>query len=119
MVEGLGIACVIYAAKSSEDRHGSIAGQSEECRAAIRQVPGLRVAGEYADESYSAYKRDRGPQLAAAIAQCEQLAGEDGGGAAVGAASAGRWIALRARSSARSPSAAVLRRGRGSAAAWR
>ncbi len=78
VVEGLGIACVVYAAKSSEDRHGSIAGQTEECRAAIHQDPGRQVAGEYADESYSAYKRDRGPQLAAAIGHCEQLAGEHG-----------------------------------------
>jgi len=70
-------ACVIYAAKSTADEHGSIPTQLERCREhALRQ--GWHVAGEYRDESSSAYKGSRGPGLQRAKAHASELAGEYG-----------------------------------------
>jgi site-specific DNA recombinase len=76
--EPAGIACVIYAAKSTEDKRGSIPGQLEECRAMIATQPGRIVAGEYTDEAFSAYKGNRGPGLAEAMQHAEELAEESG-----------------------------------------
>jgi DNA invertase Pin-like site-specific DNA recombinase len=72
------IACVLYAAKSTEDRRGSIPGQLEECRALIASGSGRVVAGEYTDEAFSAFTRDRGPGLAEAMHHAEDLAAEHG-----------------------------------------
>ena len=70
-------ACVIYAAKSTADEHGSIQSQLERCREhAARQ--GWQVAGEYHDEAASAYKRSRGPGLKSAKAHASTLATENG-----------------------------------------
>jgi DNA invertase Pin-like site-specific DNA recombinase len=64
------VRAVIYAAKSTEDKHGSIPDQLADCRrlAAERDVP---VEGEYRDEAKSAFHGDRGPGLADAMAHCE------------------------------------------------
>jgi hypothetical protein len=70
---------VIYAAKSSEDVHGSIPDQLASCREAIAAAPGRVVLAEYADEAYSAYRGNRGPNLAAAMEHAEELARISGG----------------------------------------
>jgi DNA invertase Pin-like site-specific DNA recombinase len=71
-----GVACVIYAAKSTEDRRGSIPGQLAECRAAIAAHPGRAVVAEYTDEAFSAFRRNRGPGLREAMTHAEELAEE-------------------------------------------
>jgi hypothetical protein len=47
------IYCVLYAAKSTEDRHGSIPGQMQDCRDAIERAEDRVLAGEYFDEACS------------------------------------------------------------------
>jgi len=74
----LGIPCVIYAAKSTEDRRGSIPEQLEECREAIDADRRRRFVAEYEDEAVSAYRRDRGPGLRDATEHAEDLARECG-----------------------------------------
>jgi hypothetical protein len=76
--EGRGIPCVVYAAKSTEDLHGSIPGQLAECRQAISGDELRQLVGEYSDEAVSGYKQDRGPGLAQALAHAERLAREHG-----------------------------------------
>ncbi len=71
------IGCVIYAAKSTEDRRGSIPDQLAECRSTIECDPGRALAGEYVDESYSAFSADRGPGLLEAMRHCEDIARDD------------------------------------------
>jgi DNA invertase Pin-like site-specific DNA recombinase len=72
--------CVLYAAKSTEDRRGSIAGQLNDCRVAVEGHPEQRiVVAEYVDEAFSAYKRNRGPGLVDALEHAEDLAREHGG----------------------------------------
>jgi len=63
---------VIYAAKSTEDKRGSIPTQLEDCRAFAERA-GLEVVGEYADEAASAWSGDRGAELAAALDHTERL----------------------------------------------
>ena len=63
---------ILYAAKSTEDKRGSIPTQLEDCRAFAEREE-LSVAGEYADEAASAWKGNRGPQLAAALAHAGEL----------------------------------------------
>jgi DNA invertase Pin-like site-specific DNA recombinase len=70
------IACVVYAAKSTEDRRGSIADQIRECTEAVVADPHRKVVGEYTDEGFSAYSGSRGPGLVEAIIHVEELAGE-------------------------------------------
>jgi DNA invertase Pin-like site-specific DNA recombinase len=70
--------CVAYAAKSTEDIRGSIGTQLEDCRAAIKREPARRLAAEHVDESASAFRRSRGPGLAAAKADAARLAAEHG-----------------------------------------
>ncbi len=74
----VGVACVVYAAKSTEDRHGSIDGQLQESKELIAADPARRLVAEYTDEAVSGYTRDRGPGLAAALAHTEHLAAEYG-----------------------------------------
>ena len=69
-------AAVIYAAKSAEDTHGSIATQLADCRE-LAERQGWQVAGEFGDEAFSAFKGNRGPGLARAKALAVRLA-EDG-----------------------------------------
>jgi site-specific DNA recombinase len=65
--------CVVYAAKSTADEHGSIPAQLARCREhAERQ--GWAIAGEYHDEAASAYRGSRGPGLVAARAHAAELA---------------------------------------------
>lgn len=69
--------CIVYAAKSTTDEHGSIPAQLERCREhATRQ--GWQIAGEYQDEAASAYKGNRGPGLKNARAHAAELADEQG-----------------------------------------
>jgi DNA invertase Pin-like site-specific DNA recombinase len=68
----------VYAAKSTEDRRGSIPDQLRECRAAIEAEPGRSVVAEYSDEAVSAFTRSRGPGLDDAMRHAEELA-RDGG----------------------------------------
>ena len=69
---------VLYAAKSTEDRRGSISTQLADGRA-LAEREGWHVAAEFSDEAFSAYSGDRGPGLAAALAECARIATEDGG----------------------------------------
>jgi site-specific DNA recombinase len=68
---------ILYAAKSTADPRGSIPTQLADCRA-LAERERWQVTGEYRDEAFSAYSSDRGPGLARAIAECEQLAKERG-----------------------------------------
>jgi DNA invertase Pin-like site-specific DNA recombinase len=65
--------CVLYAAKSTEDKRGSIPTQLADCRA-LADGEGWSVAAEYEDEAASAYKGNRGQGLADAKAHAERLA---------------------------------------------
>lgn len=67
---------VIYAAKSTEDRHGSIPDQIAECRrfAAERWT----IAATYQDEGFSAYTGNRGPELGQTKADVSRLAKDHG-----------------------------------------
>jgi DNA invertase Pin-like site-specific DNA recombinase len=68
---------VLYAAKSTEDKHGSIPDQLADGRK-LAAENGYEVVAEFTDEAMSAYHGDRGPGLAAALADCERLAAEHG-----------------------------------------
>src|SRR5207244_3625695 len=68
------IACVIYAAKSSEDRRGSIPGQLYECREAVESAGARVIVGEYSVEAFSAFIASRGPRLAEAMRHALELA---------------------------------------------
>jgi DNA invertase Pin-like site-specific DNA recombinase len=63
---------ILYAAKSTEDKRGSIPTQLEE-GLALAERDGLEVVGEYADEAASAYTGNRGPELAKALVHAEIL----------------------------------------------
>jgi site-specific DNA recombinase len=68
---------VIYAAKSTEDTHGSIPDQFADGHK-LAVVHGFAVVAERHDEAKSAYHGDRGPGLADAMAECERLSAEHG-----------------------------------------
>jgi hypothetical protein len=68
------IPCVVYAAKSTEDRRGSIPGQLADCRAAIDAAQGRAIVAEYRDDAVSAYAGNRGPGLAQALGHGAELA---------------------------------------------
>ena len=63
---------IIYGAKSTEDKRGSIPTQLEDCRAFIERE-GMEEVGHYADQAASAWSGDRGPELAAALDHAERL----------------------------------------------
>jgi DNA invertase Pin-like site-specific DNA recombinase len=63
---------ILYAAKSTPDEKGSIDGQLKEGRKETKEL-GLKLAGEYSEENVSAYKGDRGPELAAALEHAERI----------------------------------------------
>lgn len=63
---------IIYAAKSTEDKRGSIPTQLDDCRA-FAEKEGLAIAAKYADEAASAWSGDRGPELAAALDHAERI----------------------------------------------
>jgi DNA invertase Pin-like site-specific DNA recombinase len=68
---------IIYAAKSTDDKRGSIPTQIEDCRAMAEREQWTVVA-TYEDESKSAYSGSRGKGLAQAREHTERLAAEDG-----------------------------------------
>jgi DNA invertase Pin-like site-specific DNA recombinase len=68
-------AAVVYAAKSTEDKRGSIPTQLAEGRA-MAECEGWTVVGEYQDENESAYHGSRGDGLARAKAHAEGLVAE-------------------------------------------
>jgi DNA invertase Pin-like site-specific DNA recombinase len=76
------VPAVVYAAKSTEDKKGSIPTQLEDGRA-LAERDGLTVVAEFQDESFSAFHGSRGPGLAEAIAKCESLVAEYGNAALV------------------------------------
>jgi len=63
---------VFYAAKSSPDERGSILDQLEKCRR-FAEREGYEVVAEHSEENVSAYRGDRGPELAAAMERAERL----------------------------------------------
>jgi DNA invertase Pin-like site-specific DNA recombinase len=82
MSETAATPAVAFAAKSTEDKRGSIPDQLSDCRElAARDC--LDVVAEHHDEKASAYSGDRGPGLARALAACEQLASEHGDSALI------------------------------------
>lgn len=64
---------VIYAAKSTEDRHGSIPDQVADCKA-LAERNGWTVLKVFSDEGYSGYSGNRGPGLSAATRKAEDNA---------------------------------------------
>jgi DNA invertase Pin-like site-specific DNA recombinase len=68
---------VIYGAKSTVDKHGSIPDQLADGRR-LAAARGLEVVAEFDDEAASAYRGDRGPGLASAMAECERLSAAHG-----------------------------------------
>ena len=72
------IACVIYAAKSTADRRGSIPDQLRECRSVTESDDARCLVAEYSDEAFSAFRRNRGPGLEDAMQHVEDLALEHG-----------------------------------------
>jgi DNA invertase Pin-like site-specific DNA recombinase len=77
MTETQPMRAVAFAAKSTEDLQGSIATQLDDARA-LAEREGLHLVAEFHDEAASAYRRDRGPNLARTLAECERLAYEHG-----------------------------------------
>lgn len=63
---------VLYAAKSSPDERGSIPDQLRKCRE-FAEREGYEVVAEYSEENVSAYRGDRGPELAAAMECAERI----------------------------------------------
>ncbi|MGH2966328.1 MAG: recombinase family protein [Solirubrobacterales bacterium] len=70
-------AAVIYAAKSTKDKHGSIPTQLDDGRV-MAEREGWGVVAEYRDEGFSAFSGNRGPGLAAARDHAARLAEESG-----------------------------------------
>ena len=75
------IYAVVYAAKSTKDKHLSIPEQLEDCRemAADPENDGVwTIVSEFSDENFTAYTGNRGPGLAAAIDHAKRTAAEHG-----------------------------------------
>lgn len=72
--EDTGLA-VLYAAKSTKDKRGSIPTQFADGRA-FCEAQGNTVVATYADENASAYHGNRGPELEAALDHAERIHGE-------------------------------------------
>src|SRR6266571_3857650 len=71
------VPAVIYAAKSTDDKHGSIPTQLADCRAMANRER-WEVVGEYHDEGKSAFHGNRGSGLAAAKEHAAAVARDDG-----------------------------------------
>jgi hypothetical protein len=69
---------VLYAAKSNEDAHGSLATQIDDCRRGIAKAGGRMIVVELFDEAVSGFKQSRGPGLAEALREAGALASEHG-----------------------------------------
>jgi hypothetical protein len=73
------VPCVIYAAKSTEDRHGSIQTQLEDCRRmAAREGWDARPEWEFTDEDESGWSGNRGEGRAGMERCAQALAAEHG-----------------------------------------
>ena len=70
--------CIVYAAKSTEDRRGSIGDQLRECRANIEGTGRRHIVAEYSEEAVSAFSGNRGSELAEAMQHAEDLAHQSG-----------------------------------------
>lgn len=70
-------ACIIYAAKSTKDRHLSIPEQLDDCREMAKEN-GWEIVGEFKDEGFTAFTGNRGPGLASAIDLAKRTAAERG-----------------------------------------
>jgi DNA invertase Pin-like site-specific DNA recombinase len=68
---------VLYAAKSTEDKKGSIGTQLDDGRA-FAEREGWEVVGEFNDEGFSAYSGNRGPDLERAEAFAAEVAKDRG-----------------------------------------
>lgn len=68
---------VLYAAKSTEDKHGSIPDQLIKNRQ-LADGEGWAIADEFSDEGFSAYSGNRGPDLEKAKALAIELAEQHG-----------------------------------------
>jgi DNA invertase Pin-like site-specific DNA recombinase len=64
---------IIYAAKSTKDKKGSIPDQLKDGRAKAKELK-MPVAAEFEDEDKSAYHGNRGDGLRKAMAECERIA---------------------------------------------
>ena len=71
------IPCVIYAAKSTKDRHLSIPEQLDDCREMAGEND-WEILGEFKDEGFTAFTGNRGPGLAAATDLAKRSATERG-----------------------------------------
>lgn len=69
------VPAVLYAAKSTEDKHGSIPDQLAKTRA-LAEREGWKVVGEFSDEGFSAYSGNRGPGLEQAKAAAIEATSE-------------------------------------------
>jgi site-specific DNA recombinase len=63
---------ILYAAKSTQDKHGSIGAQLEDC-SKMAEREGWRIASTYQDEAISGWTEDRGPGLAEALEHAERV----------------------------------------------
>lgn len=71
------VPAVLYAAKSTEDKHGSIPDQLARGQA-LADREAWAAYGTFKDENFSAYSRNRGPELERAKAMAIALAAEHG-----------------------------------------
>src|SRR5262249_13987743 len=71
------VPAVLYAAKSTADKHKSIPTQLEDCRKKAEEE-GWEVVGEFHDEGFSAYSGNRGPDLEKAKRAAAEAAEEHG-----------------------------------------
>lgn len=74
MTEPNKIKVVIYGAKSSPDKEGSLDRQVRRCEKRITEQGGREIVGWFSDENKSAWSGNRGEGLAEAWALAEQLA---------------------------------------------
>lgn len=77
MSDNRSVPAVLYAAKSTEDKKASIPDQLDRGRD-LAEREGWRVEGEFSDENFSAYSRNRGPDLEKAKALALELAEQEG-----------------------------------------
>src|SRR3954452_17181460 len=73
MAEGPKTPAVLYAAKSTEDKHGSIPTQLQDARE-MAEREGWEVVGTFSDEGFSAYSGNRGPDLERAKLAAQETA---------------------------------------------
>jgi DNA invertase Pin-like site-specific DNA recombinase len=77
MQDNRSVPAVLYAAKSTEDKHGSIPDQAAKTRR-LAEKEEWSIFGEFTDEGFSAYSGNRGPGLEEAKTKAVALAAEHG-----------------------------------------